>query len=323
MRAARYHREVASQHGQSLKVSVVVTADGPAPRLQETLSSLLDQDFPSEQAEILVCHHGLDETTLTAVQDRYPSVERLEAPDGGYYYLKNFGIQRARGEFIALADSDCVYSRQWLRRIVEALEAGADVSCGLTRLEGHSLLRRLCSFYDQHQMLVRLSPRLRRFVSNNVGFRATVLQDCLYDSRFDRTGGCVHLAERLVRRDIQLRFTREQVALHHFYGYARHTWKQAICSGYDFFHTREVDPQMPLAALTRLPLLAPPLLSTSFVLADLLNVVQNRGVLGIRWYEVPAYAAFSLTVRPIEMVGMYWFKAHPASAARFVRRNFA
>ena len=309
-----------------VKVSVVVTltaAEEGTGGVIGTLASLVAQDYPLDQVEILISQYGLDPAAEAEIKHRFPNAEISGAPLDGYYALKNHGFERARGEIIALADADCVYSPQWLRELVHAIDAGADVAAGLTHLEGGSLLHRLCGFYDQHQALLRTSAKTRRFVSNNVAFRAELVKDCGYDPRFDRTGGCVQLAEKLLRRGAELRFTPEQAGLHHYYGFARHTWKQAICSGYDFFHSREVDPEMPLARLTRLPVLGPPLLSGIFVAADALNIAQNRRVLGIRWYELPVFLAFSLIVRPIEMVGMLWFRFHPASAARFVARNFA
>jgi hypothetical protein len=57
--------------------------------------------------------------------------------------------------------------------------------------------------------------------------------------------------------------------------------------------------------------------------ADARNLRQNRRLMGIRWYETPAFMLLSLAVRPLEMVGMYWQLVHPASCARFVSRNFA
>jgi hypothetical protein len=172
-------------------------------------------------------------------------------------------------------------------------------------------------------MLLRTSSQMRRFNSNNVAFRASVVKGCQYDPRFDRTGGCVQLAEKLLRRGARMQLDEAQTNRHAFYGYARHTWKQAVCSGHDFVHSRDVDPEMPLAGLTRLPLVGPPLLSLIFVLADVYNVAQNRRLLGVRWFETPAFLLFSLSMRPIEVVGMYWARLRPASAARFVARNFA
>ncbi|MGH2566923.1 MAG: glycosyltransferase family 2 protein, partial [Bacteroidota bacterium] len=247
----------------------------------------------------------------------------VESPDGEYYRTKNAGIAHATGEIIALADADCSYSPDWLTAISETFQNDADVSVGFTVLAGASLFRRLCGFYDLHSMLLRLGGKVRRFNSNNVAFRAELIRGTLYDERFERTGGCVQLAERLLRSGTRMRFNPRQRVVHRYYGFHRHTWIQAFCNGYDIFHTRAVDPTMPLARLVRLRYLALPFLSGIFMAADGTNIIQNRKLLAMRWYEFPVFVFFSIIVRMLELVGMYWALLHPKSIARFVKKNFA
>ena len=80
---------------------------------------------------------------------------------------------------------------------------------------------------------------------------------------------------------------------------------------------------MPLAGLTKLGPLAPPFVSALFIVADVINLQQDRRLLGIRLHELPAFLAFSLAMRPLEMVGMYWKLIDRAGVGRFVSKNFA
>ena len=310
------------------KVSVVVEAGASDSEANHTsaigtLNSLVQQNYPLGELEIIVCQQDWNEQKKRFVQERFPNVKILSNSDGGYYRLKNLGIQNSSGDIIALADSDCLYASDWISNIVDMLESKADVSVGLTVLAGNNLFRRLCAFYDLHSMLLRSHERVRRFNSNNVAFKSDVIKSRGYDSRFDRTGGCVQLAERLYRSGVRMELNIAQVAVHEFYGFNKHTWKQAICNGYDIFHTRQIDPEMPLAALVRLGILAPPVLCGIFILADVKNVVENRSILKVRWYEVPVFFTFSVLVRTIEIFGMYWTLIHPKSIAAYVDRNFA
>lgn len=310
------------------KISVVVEAaandnDENDITVIRCLDSLMQQTHPNDQLEFLVCCFGWDDRKKREVQERFPAVLLIDSPDEGYYRTKNLGILSATGEIVALADADCLYSPNWASSIAHTLENGADVSVGFTVMSGNGLFRRLCGFYDLHSMLLRLHGKVRRFNSNNVAFRADIIQARGYDERFNRTGGCVQLAEQLLRDGVKMEFNVTQFAVHRFYGFQRHTWIQALCNGYDVFHTREVDPTMPLAMAVRLRWFAPPILAAVFFVADLYNIVQNRSILSIRWHEFPAFIFFSLTVRCLEIIGMYWTLMHRRTIASFVERNFA
>jgi glycosyltransferase involved in cell wall biosynthesis len=309
-------------------VSIVVenlrpTDDGPGITPFAAISSLVGQDYPFEKIEIIVCQHKLDSEDLSRNRNRFPDVRFLMSPEDGYFRLKNHGIEQAGGEIIALADADCLYPPTWVSEIVATIEGGADVSVGFSNLEGGSLFRRICSYYDLHQMLLRTSRNTRRFNSSNVAFRADLIKACYYDPRFDRTGGCVELAHRLLQRGVRMQLNPVQTAVHSYYGVQRHTWKQAICEGYDFLHTRSLNREMSLAGVTRLGIFAPPFISAALVLADAVNFVQNCRLLRIGPAEVPVFAVSSLLMRTIEIGGMYWTLLSPSSIARFVGRNFA
>jgi len=126
-----------------------------------TLASLAKQDYAASNVEIVVCRAP----GSPALGDcgKIAGLRVVESPDGGYYRLKNFGIAQARGDIVAMADSDCIYAPQWVSEIVATIESGADVSVGFSRLEGDSLFRRLCSYFDLQQMLLRSPGGTRRF----------------------------------------------------------------------------------------------------------------------------------------------------------------
>jgi glycosyltransferase involved in cell wall biosynthesis len=111
-----------------MRVSVVVPTYNRADDVARCLESLQAQTF--KDFEVLVCDDGSKDHTAQVVE-RYRG--RL---DVSYHWAENFGgparprnagVQRARGEYVALLDSDDWWAPRKLEVSVRALDAGADL----------------------------------------------------------------------------------------------------------------------------------------------------------------------------------------------------
>jgi glycosyltransferase involved in cell wall biosynthesis len=305
-------------------VSVVIEAsvndkNGLDLTVMDTLRSLHEQDYPRELVELLVAQTGWSPGKKELVRSRYPGVRVLDSPTGGYFHAKNVGIKEARGEVIALADADCVYPNTWISSIVGSLEKDRDVAVGVTHYAGSSLLHRLCAFYNFHCSLIHSPRRQRRFTSSNVGYRADVIKSTLYDEQFERSGACVLLADRLMKKGSKFSFSPEQVALHAFEDVRTHIFLRVLRNGNDFIRTRQASPTMPLGSLMKVKWIAPPIAAAAFLASDIYNLAQNRTLVRARWFELPVFVLFSAFVRAGEIIGMYWTLVHPDSLRRAMR----
>jgi glycosyltransferase involved in cell wall biosynthesis len=90
--------------------------------IEEAIASVLAQDFPAEQREILVVDDGSTDDTPERVQKFGDAVRYLRKPNGGQASAFNFGFEHARGEIVALLDADDVWLPEKLGRIYEAFE---------------------------------------------------------------------------------------------------------------------------------------------------------------------------------------------------------
>jgi glycosyltransferase involved in cell wall biosynthesis len=284
----------------------------------DTLASLTNQDYPRDRVELLVSQSGWTEDKKQLVLKHFPCVKVVDSSHG-YFKAKNAGIRAARGSIIALADADCIYPRDWISTVVRRIEDGHDVAAGVTYFTGHSLIERLCAFYDFHSSLIHTRTRPPRFNSNNVAFRSSVIKSTLYDERHERSGACVDLADRLMKEKRRFSFSERQVVHHHFQGVRTHLFLRMLRNGRDLIRTRQLNPQMTLASVVRLRWLAPPLLALIMFASDVYNLAQNRKIIRARWLELPIFLLFSTIVRTGEIVGMYWSLAHPQSIDRHVR----
>jgi glycosyltransferase involved in cell wall biosynthesis len=120
-------------------VSVVVEAyneevNALAPP-DDTLQALLKQDFPLEQAELILIGSEAQIAHWEKSYATWPRFLRVKLfaadPENSYYWqLKNRGAELAEGEILALIDCDALPGPHWLSAGVRALEQGADASVG-------------------------------------------------------------------------------------------------------------------------------------------------------------------------------------------------
>ena len=87
--------------------------------VEDAVRSVLAQDFPAEQYEVLVIDDGSTDDTA-ARMEKYAGRIRYEyKPNGGQASAFNYGVERARGEFVALLDADDVWLPGKLRCVHE------------------------------------------------------------------------------------------------------------------------------------------------------------------------------------------------------------
>jgi len=89
-----------------IRVTVLVDTYNYGHFIEEAIDSVLAQNFPSEQMEILVVDDGSVDDTADRVRKYGDRVQYLCKPNGGQASALNFGIARARGAIVAFLDGD-------------------------------------------------------------------------------------------------------------------------------------------------------------------------------------------------------------------------
>src|SRR5271163_2848528 len=77
--------------------------------VEEAVRSALEQDFPAEEFEVLVVDDGSTDDTAARLEKFAGRIRYEHKPNGGQASAFNFGVKRARGEFIALLDADDIW----------------------------------------------------------------------------------------------------------------------------------------------------------------------------------------------------------------------
>lgn len=110
-------------------VSVIIPTYNQADLLKNALQSVLAQDFPDWEA--LVIDNYSDDTTrdvVAAMQDERITYLRFHN-NGVIAASRNYGIQKARGIFIAFLDSDDIWYPAKISRCLDEMKTGKQAVC--------------------------------------------------------------------------------------------------------------------------------------------------------------------------------------------------
>jgi glycosyltransferase involved in cell wall biosynthesis len=114
-------------------VTVVIDTYNCGEFLEEAVGSVLAQDFPAEQVEILVIDDGSTDDTAERMKKYEDRVRTYRKPNGGQASAFNYGFEHAHGEIIALLDADDVWLPDKLGRVCDTFahhpEAGMVYHC--------------------------------------------------------------------------------------------------------------------------------------------------------------------------------------------------
>ncbi len=100
-------------------VTVLIDTYNYGQYIEEAVGSVLAQDFPAEQREILVVDDGSTDDTAERLRRFGDAITYLRKPNGGQASAFNFGLEKARGKLVAFLDADDYWLPGKLRRIVE------------------------------------------------------------------------------------------------------------------------------------------------------------------------------------------------------------
>ena len=122
-----------------MKVSLVTTVLNARELIEGFLASLAAQTRPPEEA--IVVDGGSTDGTLEVLR-RAKGIRLIEAPGASIARGRNLAIAAATHEVIAVTDADCELEPDWLERLLEPIQAGADIAMGAYRPVTETFLHR-------------------------------------------------------------------------------------------------------------------------------------------------------------------------------------
>jgi glycosyltransferase involved in cell wall biosynthesis len=130
------------------RVSIIIPAFHSDDTIAECLESLRAQTLTD--FELIVVNSSPEERTRRIVEDRFPEVRFEQTPGRRLpHAARNAGVNHARGELLVFTDPDCVARRDWLERLVQAVNDGHALVCGAIELRERGWFARgvhLCKY---------------------------------------------------------------------------------------------------------------------------------------------------------------------------------
>lgn len=110
-----------------MKISVLVPAYGTAAYIAETLQSALGQTV--SDCEVIVINDGDPDTVPleAAIAPYRDRIVYLSKPNGGLASARNFGLRKARGQYVALLDSDDIWEPDFLEHLLARMESNPQI----------------------------------------------------------------------------------------------------------------------------------------------------------------------------------------------------
>jgi glycosyltransferase involved in cell wall biosynthesis len=191
-------------------VSVVIPTYNRADILRAAIDSVLAQSYSN--LEVVVVDDGSSDSTRQTVESYGAPVRYVYQPNAGVSAARNLGFSHARGEFIALLDSDDQFLPWKLEAQVCVLRANPPVGMVWTDMtavnERGEVLEQnyLRTFYDAHELarieevfelagpLRDLCPSAPRVLSGCPIYRGDIFSQMLL-------GNLVHTSTVLLRRE--------------------------------------------------------------------------------------------------------------------------
>jgi len=105
--------------GSAPRVTALIDTYNHERFIAEAIESVLAQDFPASEMEILVVDDGSTDRTPEIIRGYGDRVRHIRKENGGQASALNVGFAEARGEIVAMLDGDDVWLPHKVQRIVE------------------------------------------------------------------------------------------------------------------------------------------------------------------------------------------------------------
>lgn len=103
--------------GKNIFISFIIPCYNSKDTVSRCLESIQNINYPKDCFEIVIVDNGSKDNTIDICRKFTDKI--FIDPAATISKLRNMGAQKARGNFLVFIDSDCVISKDWLKRVLE------------------------------------------------------------------------------------------------------------------------------------------------------------------------------------------------------------
>ena len=112
----------------SLLASVIIVSFNDEELIADCLSSVLDQDIPNDQYEVIVVDNDSKDRTVEITSEQFPSVVLIKSEINlGYPAGMNKGLEFAHAPRVVMLSSDTVVPHNWLSSLMRPMDEDSTV----------------------------------------------------------------------------------------------------------------------------------------------------------------------------------------------------
>jgi hypothetical protein len=285
---------------------VIETFNAESPiknKLDAVLNKLKQQSYPQEYLEILIAIGKNQKIMIDHIEAKHPHCKLVIVEDSTYYNLKYFGLKAAKGDIVALLDSDCVPEIDWAKAIVEEFANGADFTAGKTRYSQESIFSKLFNIFSFGDIQNDKNGNANRFAENNVAFKREIVDQFKYDDRRKRYYGGSLISSELKAQNFKFTYNPKQHVVHFDVGILSQT-EMRFRSGHDvvMVSSNDVTGVVPETKYLRYGIIFPFISATRRIVSDFKILLYNHKDLDINIFTIPIFFSGCILVRLFEII---------------------
>lgn len=272
-------------------------------QLEHVLAKLDEQTLARQEMEKIVVVDERHPDQAQTVKRMHPSVTVVSTSDATYYGMKRCGIKQARGDVVALLDSDCLPDQHWASEILSTIARGADVVAGKVRFPKDAPFTRTFALFDYGHLRNEEDGQALCFNVCNAAIKAEIIRQYPFDDRLTRFGGGTLLGRRLRSLGYRIVYNPAVAVVHNDKGLKKHLVVR-FRTGHEAVKLCRLDDAGVLSdsKFMKLGVLAPLIFAARRLAFDCESVIAGRGDFDIAGYEVPYFFAASAVVRSVEAI---------------------
>lgn len=185
-------------------LSVVIPTYNRAYQLDKCLKSLLKQDFPLSECEVIVVDDYSSDNTPEVLEkflSRFPTLHVIRNDENkGSNQARLLGVEKAKASVVVFTDSDCTLPADWLHKIAEKFK-NEKILClqGTQECKG-----KWGKFMYEREEAIEYYKRRKTLDTKNLAIKRDLILQYKFDAKIN-VAGDYELGQRL-SRDIEINY---------------------------------------------------------------------------------------------------------------------